>query len=212
MVDILLTPDTSWVFCKRSYTMAKLTEKGAKKAKDTPVASTSKLPVAKAVPAVLAKSASEDEESVESADEQTTELSESAQAQDDAAVESGEASEAEMEQAEQEEQTFKSLGVIEPLCLACEQLGFKKPTDIQAQSIPYALQDRDIIGLAQTGSGKTAAFALPIIQALWENPQPLFACVLAPTRLVLHPAVPHPADFGLSTENWPTRFQSNSPL
>ena len=162
--------------------MAKLTERTAKTAKDTPVASTSKLPVAKDIPAVLAKSASEDEESVESADEQTTELPDSAQVQDVAAVESEAPSEAEVEQAEPEEQTFKSLGVIEPLCQACEQLGFKKPTEIQAQSIPYALQDRDIIGLAQTGSGKTAAFALPIIQALWENPQPLFACVLAPTR------------------------------
>ena len=41
---------------------------------------------------------------------------------------------------------------------------------------------RDIIGLAQTGSGKTAAFALPILQALLKNPQPLFALVIAPTR------------------------------
>lgn len=47
-----------------------------------------------------------------------------------------------------------------------------------------ALQGRDIIGLAQTGSGKTAAFALPILQRLSEEPQSLFACVLAPTRYV----------------------------
>lgn len=73
-------------------------------------------------------------------------------------------------------------GVNAQLCEACEKLNFKHPTEIQKESIPWALEGRDIIGLAQTGSGKTAAFALPIIQKLWENPQPLFACVLAPTR------------------------------
>lgn len=78
--------------------------------------------------------------------------------------------------------SFASLGVIPPLCEACDKLGFKKPTGIQEQAIPIALQDRDVIGLAQTGQGKTAAFALPILQALWDKPQPLFACVLAPTR------------------------------
>ncbi|CAJ0758240.1 15709_t:CDS:10 [Entrophospora sp. SA101] len=73
-------------------------------------------------------------------------------------------------------------GVLEELCKACEQLNYKTPTAIQTEAIPWALQGRDIIGLAQTGSGKTAAFALPILQALWEAPQGLFACVLAPTR------------------------------
>lgn len=61
-------------------------------------------------------------------------------------------------------------------------MGFKKPSDIQAEAIPHALEGKDIIGLAQTGSGKTAAFSLPILQTLWENPQPFFALVLAPTR------------------------------
>ena len=72
--------------------------------------------------------------------------------------------------------------MCESLCEACDKLGFKAPTGIQAQAIPYALQDKDIIGIAQTGSGKTAAFTLPILQALLADPQPLFGCVLAPTR------------------------------
>ncbi len=78
-------------------------------------------------------------------------------------------------------QTFRDLGVIEPLCEACTALGYKTPTPIQ-QSIPLALQGRDLIGLAETGSGKTAAFALPILQALMAKPQSLFALVMAPTR------------------------------
>ncbi|KAK3378865.1 P-loop containing nucleoside triphosphate hydrolase protein [Lasiosphaeria ovina] len=78
--------------------------------------------------------------------------------------------------------TFKDLGIVDSLCEACHRLGYKKPTPIQEQSIPLALQDRDIIGIAETGSGKTVAFALPILQALLEKPQAMFALVLAPTR------------------------------
>ncbi|OLL24570.1 ATP-dependent rRNA helicase rrp3, partial [Neolecta irregularis DAH-3] len=78
--------------------------------------------------------------------------------------------------------SFSSLNVIKELCDACDSLKYTRPTPIQCQAIPWALQGRDIIGIAHTGSGKTAAFALPIIQALWQNPAPLFACVLAPTR------------------------------
>lgn len=72
--------------------------------------------------------------------------------------------------------------MVKSLCEACDRLGYHRPTPIQAQAIPYALAGRDIIGLAQTGSGKTAAFSLPILQALLVSPQPLFACILAPTR------------------------------
>lgn len=78
--------------------------------------------------------------------------------------------------------TFKSLGLIDPLLEAVEQLNYKSPTEIQVASLPHALQGRDIIGVASTGSGKTAAFALPILQKLWEDPKGLFACVLSPTR------------------------------
>ncbi|KAF1936383.1 DEAD-domain-containing protein [Clathrospora elynae] len=78
--------------------------------------------------------------------------------------------------------TFADLGVREELCDACENLKFKTPTPIQAQAIPLALEGRDVIGLAETGSGKTAAFVLPILQSLLEKPQALFGMILAPTR------------------------------
>ena len=78
--------------------------------------------------------------------------------------------------------TFKELGLIDPLLQALDQVGYKSPTDIQLEALPHALEGRDIIGIASTGSGKTAAFALPVLQKLWEEPKGLFACVLAPTR------------------------------
>jgi ATP-dependent RNA helicase DDX47/RRP3 len=80
--------------------------------------------------------------------------------------------------------SFSELGIIDALSESCASLGYKKPTAIQAESIPIALQGRDIIGLAETGSGKTAAFALPILQALMESSTSpsLFGLVLAPTR------------------------------
>jgi ATP-dependent RNA helicase DDX47/RRP3 len=56
------------------------------------------------------------------------------------------------------------------------------PTPIQTQAIPLALEGRDVIGLAETGSGKTAAFVLPILQSLLERPQALFGLIMAPTR------------------------------
>ncbi|KAF8794528.1 putative ATP-dependent RNA helicase DDX47 like protein [Argiope bruennichi] len=87
-----------------------------------------------------------------------------------------------IEDVEETEVTFKSLGVVDVLCEACEQLKWKTPTAIQKEAIPVALQGRDIIGLAETGSGKTGAFAIPVLQALLKTPQRLFALVLTPTR------------------------------
>jgi len=78
--------------------------------------------------------------------------------------------------------TFAALGLVDVLCEACDKVGWKKPTRIQAEAIPVALKGNDVIGLAETGSGKTGSFVLPILQALLETPQKLFACVLTPTR------------------------------
>ncbi|ALC39425.1 CG9253 [Drosophila busckii] len=78
--------------------------------------------------------------------------------------------------------TWKDLGLNDTLCQACEELKWKAPSKIQKEAIPVALQGKDVIGLAETGSGKTGAFALPILHALLENPQRYFALVLTPTR------------------------------
>ncbi|KAK4778139.1 hypothetical protein SAY87_018326 [Trapa incisa] len=87
-----------------------------------------------------------------------------------------------MAEQEEEVKTFEELGICEQLVDACKTRGWLKPTRIQVEAIPPALEGKDLIGLAQTGSGKTGAFALPILQALLDTPQPFFACVLSPTR------------------------------
>lgn len=78
--------------------------------------------------------------------------------------------------------TFASLGLKEILCRACDSIKWSAPTPIQCESIPSALDGRDIIGVAETGSGKTGAFVLPVLDALLDTPTRLFCLVLAPTR------------------------------
>jgi ATP-dependent RNA helicase DeaD len=78
--------------------------------------------------------------------------------------------------------TFAELGVEPPLLRAVDELGFEEPTPIQEQAIPLLLRGADIIAQAQTGTGKTAAFALPIIQKLDAAARQPQALVLAPTR------------------------------
>ncbi|MGV3631693.1 MAG: DEAD/DEAH box helicase [Bacteroidota bacterium] len=64
---------------------------------------------------------------------------------------------------------FKELGLIEPILKALEEEGYTTPTPIQQQTIPHLLQKKDVLGCAQTGTGKTAAFAIPILQILHED-------------------------------------------
>jgi ATP-dependent RNA helicase RhlE len=83
--------------------------------------------------------------------------------------------------------TFKELDLTAPLLQALETEGYTKPTPIQEQSIPVILQQKDLLGCAQTGTGKTAAFALPILQLLSAEGQDkshktIKALVLTPTR------------------------------
>jgi len=83
---------------------------------------------------------------------------------------------------------FSDLKLIEPLLRAVAAAGYTDPTPVQAQAIPRVLEGRDLLGCAQTGTGKTAAFALPILQRLAANPVPIghtprVRClILCPTR------------------------------
>lgn len=81
---------------------------------------------------------------------------------------------------------FEQLGLTAPLLKALQKEGYTIPTPIQAQAIPHALQGKDILGLAQTGTGKTAAFALPILQLLNREQLNGYkhtrALILTPTR------------------------------
>ncbi|MFD2245477.1 DEAD/DEAH box helicase [Pontibacter ruber] len=81
--------------------------------------------------------------------------------------------------------TFNNLQLIEPILRALQAEGYTNPTPIQAQAIPYVLQGQDLLGCAQTGTGKTAAFTIPILQLLQGRKSPasgIKALILTPTR------------------------------
>ncbi len=79
--------------------------------------------------------------------------------------------------------SFKNLNLIEPLERAIAEQGYIEPTPIQSKAIPDLLRGHDLIGIAQTGTGKTAAFVLPILQRMTENyPRTVRTLILAPTR------------------------------
>lgn len=80
---------------------------------------------------------------------------------------------------------FTELNIIEPILKAIEDAGYTEPTEIQEQSIPLVLEGNDIIGCAQTGTGKTASFAIPILQNLTNTPskgKKVRTLILTPTR------------------------------
>ena len=81
--------------------------------------------------------------------------------------------------------TFTDLGLSEPVLRAIKDVGYEHPTPIQAQAIPIVLMCRDVLGLAQTGTGKTAAFTMPMIDILAggraKARMPL-SLILSPTR------------------------------
>ncbi|MDF1550979.1 MAG: DEAD/DEAH box helicase, partial [Bacteroidales bacterium] len=84
--------------------------------------------------------------------------------------------------------TFKDLEIIAPILKALEAEGYTQPTPIQEQSIPILLQKKDLLGCAQTGTGKTAAFAIPILQHLClknqtnKGARQIKALIVTPTR------------------------------
>ena len=78
--------------------------------------------------------------------------------------------------------TFADLGLSEDLLDALEDVGYESPSPIQEQAIPELLQGRDVIGQAQTGTGKTAAFGLPMIEFVDPTDEDVQALVLTPTR------------------------------
>jgi ATP-dependent RNA helicase DeaD len=78
--------------------------------------------------------------------------------------------------------TFAELGLSEPLLKALRDVGYESPSPIQEQTIPPLLEGRDVIGQAQTGTGKTAAFGLPLLQSVDPSEDEVQALVLTPTR------------------------------
>src|SRR3954468_22151645 len=78
--------------------------------------------------------------------------------------------------------TFRDLGLSEPTLETLTHLGYARPTPIQEQAIPSLLEGRDVIGQAQTGTGKTAAFGLPMVEYVDPTRREVQALVLTPTR------------------------------
>lgn len=78
--------------------------------------------------------------------------------------------------------TFYDLGVSQPIMKALEKMGFEESTPIQAETIPLAMQGKDVIGQAQTGTGKTAAFGIPMIEKIDKSVRKIQGLVVAPTR------------------------------
>jgi superfamily II DNA/RNA helicase len=109
--------------------------------------------------------------------------------------------------------TFKDLGIEPFLIKSLAVMSIKIPTQVQSACIPPVLAGADCISSAQTGSGKTIAFAIPILQALSKDPYGLFALVLTPTRYLISSLSIHQFDYThirtTATESWHFKSQNN---
>jgi ATP-dependent RNA helicase DDX49/DBP8 len=110
--------------------------------------------------------------------------------------------------------TFQSLNVKSWLVGSLSSMAIKRPTGIQKGCIPQILKGRDCIGGSRTGSGKTVAFAVPILQKWAEDPIGIFAVILTPTRYsFIHNMIHGPNLLTiLSIGNWRYRYTNNSGL
>ena len=100
--------------------------------------------------------------------------------------------------------TFETLGLSPRLVEGLRAKGFADPTPIQAQAIPHVLAGRDLMGLARTGTGKTAAFALPLLNRILDighppRPRTVRALILAPTRELVQQIAEHLEGFTKGT-------------
>lgn len=97
--------------------------------------------------------------------------------------------------------TFADLGLPDDILAAITDMGFVTPTPIQAEAIPALLDLRDVVGIAQTGTGKTAAFGLPLLALMDVDEKDVQALVLAPTRELAMQSAQAITDFAARTKN-----------
>ena len=98
--------------------------------------------------------------------------------------------------------TFEHLNLSMPILQAIKSKGYTQATPIQAQAIPMILSGKDIFGSARTGTGKTAAFAIPVLQLMHERingSKKIKALILAPTRELAHQISESVSDYGRNT-------------
>ena len=156
-----------------------------KKARAAPAARADDADAEEEAAAAAAEDADDDDDAAaEDADDDAAAAAEDGEDDDEAAAEDGEDDDeaAAEDGALTGKPAWSALGLHAALVDAVGELGWAKPTRIQKAAIPVALSGRDVIGLAETGSGKTGAFGLPILHKLLEKPSRLFGVALAPTR------------------------------
>ena len=107
---------------------------------------------------------------------------ESADSEDDEGDEEASTKKKQADDKREDSLSFEGLGLSEWVCKAVSAMGYRQPTPVQQKCIPAILAGHDVIGCAETGSGKTAAFALPILDHLSKDPYGIFAVILTPTR------------------------------